>query len=135
MKIKIPHYNLIWVIRYWLGIMMVYHSYWFFFEANGAKDFTGYLESNGFVFPQVQAIIAKSVEFFGGLLLILGLWTRFVSFMIALVFCVIVFYMHKGLIWSEGELAFNYLLMAIILFFNPEIPFQFIKFKKINNYE
>ncbi|WP_273565841.1 DoxX family protein [Maribacter halichondriae] len=131
--IKIPKLNLVWIIRYWLGIMLMYHSYWFFFETNGSQDFTAYLENNHFPLPNILGFIAKSVEFFGGLLLVLGLWTRLVSILIVSVLGVAVFYMHKGLFWSEGELAFCYLLMAIILFFNPEIPFKIFNRKNNKN--
>ena len=123
---KIPHLNLIWLIRYWLGAMMIYHSYWAFFDDNGLTGFAEYLVKS--CFPEAYslplAILSKSIEFFGGILLFFGFATRLVSFLIILVMGIAVFYMHKGLIWGEGELAFNYLLMAIILFFNPSIPFK-----------
>jgi len=127
--IKIPNLHVTWILRYWLGIMMMYHSYWFFFEPNGMQDFTTFLADNGFPLPRVLGFIAKSIEFGGGALLLLGLWTRLVALMIILVLGVAVFYTHSGLVWSEGELAFSYLLLAVILFFNPDIPYQFLNRK------
>lgn len=128
--INIPQLNLVWLLRYWLGFMLMYHSYWAFFEPGGMQDFTMYLSNNNFVFPKVLAVLAKSIEFFGGLLLVIGLWTRLVSFLMILVLGVAVFFMHKGLFWSEGELAFCYVLMAVILFFNPNIPFKLLNKKQ-----
>lgn len=130
---KIPVIDLVWILRYWLGVMMIYHSYWAFFDEGGLSGFAGYLVKNGF--PESLsyglAVVSKGIEFFGGIILLTGIATRLVAFFIFLVMGVAVFYMHKGLIWSEGELAFNYLLISIILFFNPYIPFQIFS-KKLN---
>ena len=127
--INFPEKNVTWLLRYWLGFMMMYHSYWAFFEADGLSGFAEHLGKHGFPIPYAMAIASKSIEFFGGLVLISGVATRFIAFLIASVMGVAVFYMHKGLLWSEGELAFNYFLMAIILFFMPSIPYHFSKRK------
>ncbi len=124
---RIPVLDLTWLLRYWLGIMMIYHSYWAFFDKGGMTGFAGYLDSLGVPFPAAMAIVVKSCEFFGGILLLMSLLTRIVSFLIFSVMSVAVFHAHDGLIWSEGELAFNYWIMALILFFNPRIPFAIIK--------
>jgi len=125
--VDFPEKNVTWLLRYWLGFMMMYHSYWVFFEEGGFANFAEYLDKHGFPLPYVMVAISKSIEFFGGLLLVLGVATRVIAFLIALVMGVAVFYMHKGLFWSEGELAFNFFLMAMILFFMPSIPFNIFK--------
>ena len=118
---KIPTRDLTWILRIWLGSMMIYHSYWAFFDEGGLTGFAGYLVKNGF--PESLsfglAILSKGIEFFGGIVLLSGLATRLASLLVALIMGVAVFYLHKGLIWSEGELATNYLIIAIILFFSP----------------
>lgn len=126
--LSFPEKNVTWLLRYWLGAMMMYHSYWAFFDEGGLSYFADYLGKHGFPIPHVLAIISKSIEFFGGLLLILGIATRPIALLVSSVMGVAVFYMHKGLFWSEGELAFNYFIMAVILFFMPNIPFS--PFKK-----
>lgn len=123
---RLRHRNVTWVLRYWLGVMMVYHSYWAFFDEGGMSGFADYLNGNGIPFPFFMAVMAKSSEFFGGILLLIGLLTRVASLLIFCVMFVAVFHMHHGLVWSEGELAFNYLLMAAILFFEPNTPFNLI---------
>jgi len=130
---KIPHFNLTWLLRYWLGFMLIYHSHWLFFEPDATKEFVAFIASKGFPVPEILAYLAKSIEFFGGALLLTGLYTRLVSFLIVLVLGIAALYIHKGLFWSEGELAFNYFLIAVILFFNPNIPFKL--FKKNNKIE
>lgn len=132
-NLNLPHINLVWILRYWLGFMLMFHSYWAFFEPNGMQEFATYLSKNNFIFPEILATIAKSIEFFGGLLLVLGLWTRLISFLMILVLGTAVFYMHKGSFWSEGELAFCYVLMAVILFFNPNVPFKIFNIKQKKN--
>ncbi len=123
---KIPKIDITWLLRYWLGLMMMYHSYWTFFDEGGLTGFAQYLTESGF--PKnssfLLAVVSKSIEFFGGLLLILGIGTRLISFLIMVVMGVAVFYIHEGLILGEGELGFNYFLIAVILFFNPSIPFH-----------
>lgn len=129
---KLPVKDLTFVLRYWLGAMMIYHSYWAFFDEGGLGGFAEYLVKSGF--PEslsfALAIISKGIEFFGGIILLTGFATRVAAFLIILVMSVAVFYMHKGLIWSEGELATNYLIMAIILFFMPNTPFNIFKQKQ-----
>ncbi|MDJ0646461.1 MAG: DoxX family protein [Flavobacteriaceae bacterium] len=128
MKKVFQNYNVIWLIRYWLGIMMIYHSYTALF-AGGISGFSEYLNSLNIPFSNVMAYIAKSSEFLGGLMIILNIGTRLFSGLIIAVMSVAVFIAHKGLILTEGELAFTYLLLAVVLFFHPEIPFKI--FKKI----
>ncbi len=120
---KLPFFNLTWLIRYWLGIMLIFHSY----EPlllGGMSGFAGYLESLGIPFPAIAAYVAKISECLGGLMTILNIWTRFFTALIIIVMLVAVFIGHKGLIFGEAELAFNYLLLSSILFFKPNMPFK-----------
>ncbi|WP_222984772.1 DoxX family protein [Flagellimonas meishanensis] len=122
---KIPVLDVTWLIRYWLGIMMILHSYeTLLFD--GISGFAGYLEALGIPFPAVAGYLAKVSECLGGLMIILNIWTRLFSALIGMVMLVAVFVGHKGLIFGEAELAFNYFLLAVVLFFRPSIPFKLI---------
>lgn len=121
-----PNINLIWLIRYWLGIMMIWHSYEPLL-VTGVDGFSGFLESLGIPFPVVMAYVAKLAELVGGLMLIVNYKSRLFSGLIIVVMLVATFVAHKGLIFGEAEMAFNYLILATILFFNPEIPFKIFK--------
>lgn len=126
MNKHIPTLDLSWLIRYWLGLMMIFHSY----EPlliGGLSGFATYLDSLGIPFPTIGAYAAKISECLGGLMIILNIWTRFFSGLIIIVMSVAVFVGHKGLIFGEAELAFNYLLLAVVLFFKPSIPFNLLK--------
>ncbi len=130
MSIKIGAHDITWILRYWLGAIMMYHSYWAFFEKDGLSGFSEYLANNDFPMPFLLAVVAKGTEFGGGFLLIMGIATRMVGLMIGLVMTVAVFIMHKGLFWSEGELAFNYLLLAIVVFFSPADEYGLVRLIK-----
>ena len=123
---KLPVHDLTWLLRYWLGAIMIFHSYGYLFLSD-ISGFAGYLESLGIPFPTVLAYIAKISEGLGGLMIILNIGTRLFSGLIIIVMAVAVLIAHSGLIFGEAELAFNYLILATILFFNPDIPFKIFK--------
>ena len=67
------------VLRLMVGVVFVFHGGQKLFGAFGGpgiKGFTGYLQSLGIPFPEVNAYMASGAEFFCGLALILGLWVR-----------------------------------------------------------
>ena len=105
---------------------MIFHSYGYLFLSD-ISGFAGYLESLGIPFPTVLAYIAKISEGLGGLMIILNIGTRLFSGLIIIVMAVAVLIAHCGLIFGEAVLAFNYLILATILFFNPDIPFKIFK--------
>lgn len=101
----------------------MYHSYDILF-LGGIQGFAAYLDSLRIPNSILFAYMAKTAEFFGGLMVLLNIFTRIFSALLITVMLVAVFVAHKGLIFSDAALAFNYLLMAIILFFDPNIPFK-----------
>ncbi len=125
---NIPIKDLSWFLRYWLGIILMWRSYDPLF-ISGIAGFADYLDSLSIPMAKIMAYVAKSAEFFGGLMIVLNLWTRLFAVLVIIVMAVAVFVAHKGLILTEAELAFNYLLLAILLFFNPNIPFKIFKSK------
>lgn len=113
--------NSLILLRLWLGFMMMYYSYEPLF-INNMDGFADYLEKDlGFPMPLFFAYLGKGGEFFGGLLLFLGLFTRVGALLIMIVMSVAVFIASKGNILGGGALAFNYLMQAFIIFcFVPE---------------
>lgn len=49
----------------------------------GYAGFVGYLQSKGVPFVQIAAPVATAIEALGGVLLVLGFWTRPVAFIMA----------------------------------------------------
>ena len=128
---KIPYKNISWLLSIWLGVMMMYHSYETLFFG-GLSNFAGYLESMGIPFPKVMSPIAKMGEFFGGLAVLIGTMQlqRIGLVFIICVMAVATFVAHKGLVWSDAQLSFTFLLIAIVLFFNPAPSIFHLFFKK-----
>ena len=74
----------------------------------------------GFPFPVFFAWVAVLSEFFGGILIMLGLFTRAAALLNVLVTFTATFLYHKGDIGNAGLLSFFFMIMCIcILLFGP----------------
>jgi putative oxidoreductase len=80
----------------------------------GVAGVTGFLGSLGFPAPEVMAVLLIAVEVGGGLLLILGAFTHWVSKVLAFVALVALLTVHlsKGFFVSGGGYEFALLLLA-----------------------
>jgi putative oxidoreductase len=91
----------------------------FLFMAHGAQKLFGFLAPPGAPTPPLmsQIGIGGALEFFGGLLLILGLFTRPVAFILSGMMAVAYFQMHApGGFWplqNKGELAVLYCFLFL----------------------
>ncbi len=99
---------------------------------NGLQGFSGYLESLGMPMPMAMAWMAKGSEFFGGALLIIGLFTRISSVFLLITMVVAVFVANGGNITGDGELAFVYLItcFAILIHGPGKLSLDHILFKE-----
>ncbi len=66
--------------------------------------------------PVFMAYVGKFAEFFGGVLLILGLFTRAASLLLVINMTVITFLIRKSLIFGEDEHPFLFLLLFAVFF-------------------
>ncbi len=93
----------------------------FLFIAHGAQKLFGFLAPPGMPgFPLLSQMgIGGVLEFFGGLLLLLGLFTRPVAFILSGMMAVVYFQMHApGGFWplqNKGELAVLYCFVFLFL--------------------
>ena len=93
----------------------------FLFIAHGAQKLFGFLAPPGAPTPPLfsQIGIGGILEFFGGLLLLLGLFTRPVAFILSGMMAVAYFQMHApGGFWplqNKGELAVLYCFVFLFL--------------------
>jgi len=99
----------------------------FIFSAHGAQKlfawFGGYgldgtgqwMESIGLTPGYLMALTAGSAEFFGGLLLIIGLFTRLSAFVLSITMIVAIFsvHIHNGLFMSNNGYEFGLALLGI----------------------
>ena len=115
--------SLLSILRIWLGFMMMRHSYEpLLFE--GVEGFARYVGELGFPAPMLFAYLAKGGEFIGGLLVLLGFFARIGAFLIIITMAVAVFIAHSNSILGDGELALNYLLIAIVVFWDNPTNFS-----------
>ena len=93
----------------------------FLFIAHGAQKLFGFLAPPGMpsFAPFSQMWVGGVLEFFGGLLLLLGLFTRPVAFILSGMMAVAYFQMHApGGFWplqNKGELAVLYCFVFLFL--------------------
>jgi len=72
----------------------------------------------GFPFPTFFAWVAVLSEFFGGILLMLGLFTRPAALLNVLVTFTATFIYHKGDIGNAGLISFFFMIMCISILLN-----------------
>jgi len=104
-------------MRLTLGAIMIGHSYHKVF--GGLHHYAGFIGSLGL--PAWSAYLSAFVEFFGGLLVLAGLFTRPVAFAICIDLCVAIWkvHLHNGLTGNGGmelPLAAATLAFALIFF-------------------
>ena len=76
--------------------------------------FEDFFDKIGIPFPGLMAPFIGSLEFFGGILLILGLATRLLGFMFVCDMAVAIL-VAKGLVWGKNELEIMLLLSSLSL--------------------
>jgi putative oxidoreductase len=104
-------------IRIISGILILIHGY-SVFDTVKMDGMAKYLGSElGLPLPLLMAYLAKCAEFFGGLLFVIGLFTRLVSIPLVITMAVAVFGAHNGEITGEAEHAFLFLLVFAAFFF------------------
>jgi putative oxidoreductase len=107
------------LIRVALGLILIPHGYGKLFlndAVHAANNFVKF----GWAYPLAWAYFIGALEFFGGILLVLGLWTRAVALAFAIemaVICFAVLWPH----WSWGHRGMEYALfmgiVALAIFF------------------
>lgn len=111
------------LLRFFVGLALctVFEK---FFPKNGIwgpqEWFIQDTASMGFPFPTFFAWVAVLSEFFGGILLMVGLFTRPAALLNVLITFTASFIYHKGDIGNAGLLSFFFMIMCLcILLFGP----------------
>jgi putative oxidoreductase len=111
------------LLRIYLGFMMVWHTYDVLF-GGGMGDYIKYVDKVGIPFAGVLGYLSKIFEFLGGIMLILGFFTRIGAAMIAIVLAVAVFWVSRNNILGGGGLALTYLMISLVIFCSPPTKFS-----------
>ena len=121
--------NLIWgiyllLIRFWLGRTMISggQSILTFFSKENQKFFKHWFgDELGFPAPLLMAFLAKGTEYFGGILVCIGLFTRISSSLIAFVMLIatltanIDYHMKEHLFIEDASVTISSFLFACLL--------------------
>lgn len=105
------------ILRVVLGALFIAHGYPKLFK--NFSGFAGWLESLGFRPAKFWAFVAGAVEFFGGILLVLGLWIPVVGILLVLEMLVAMWKVKWGKVGLTDaggwELDLIYLAVALAL--------------------
>ena len=82
--------------------------------AMGISGFTGFLTSLGVPAPSVAAVIVALVETAGGLLILLGLWTRVAALLLAVNMLVAILLVHIGKGFSVAAGGYEFALVLLL---------------------
>lgn len=98
------------LIRIWTGAMMLYHGY---MKMSNPYDFIANTVVTKLGMPEFLGWAAIFSELLGGLLLIIGLFTRPAALFITITMGVAVFNFHLHDEWKKKEFALAYLLPSL----------------------
>jgi putative oxidoreductase len=89
-----------------------------FFNVEAMQGFTKYLENDlHFPAPSLMAYLRTGAELFGGIMMVLGLFTRLGAFLIMITMLVATFTAAKGDLLGEGETPFVYAIFCLTIIF------------------
>ena len=112
------------VMRFVLGAIMIAHGYKKVFGGfHGHQQFVGSLG-----IPQWMAYLSTATEFFGGIAIVLGLFTRFVAlaFLIEMAVAIVRVHWKNGLTGQGGyEFPLSLVAIAFVLMCYGAGPFGF----------
>lgn len=120
-------FHFIGIARVFFGALIANHGL-MVFNSEAMQQMTTMLGEGGMPAPALLAYLAKGSEFFGGVLLALGLFTRAAIIPLVITMLVAVFAAHKGQIFGEGEHAFLFLLAFVTFFFTGAGKWSFDNF-------
>ena len=99
-----------------LGAFMIFHG-WELFDTAKMNEYTTWDLFKGSGFGGSLPYIGKAAELIGGILLLLGLFTRLASILIICTMAYITFIIADGKIFSNDQHPFLFVLLGLVFFF------------------
>jgi len=106
------------LLRLSVGTVFVYHGsqkLFGWFGGHGMAGFAGFLGQLGVPFPELNAWLAASAEFFGGLALLLGLAVPLAALPLTITMLVAAFSAHSGFDITRGGNEYTLVLASVAL--------------------
>jgi putative oxidoreductase len=104
------------VLRFVIGFMMARHGFEVFTTEKMIGD-TKWMNEIHFMFPSFIAYVGKGAEFLSGCLLMIGLFTRLASFVLAITMLTITFGIGQGRMLMEDQHPFLFAVLAVVFMF------------------
>ncbi|MBI2657569.1 DoxX family protein [Candidatus Woesearchaeota archaeon] len=103
------------LLRVVLGFMFAYHGYSKLFVAGALPGTAKFFAAIGIPLANYAAVIVAFAEFFGGILLVLGLLTRLASLVLIIEMLVAFFKVHlkQGFLISQQAYGYEYVLLIL----------------------
>ena len=114
------------LLRVWLGIAFIIHGLPGIFSAGYMDGFTAYMETLDMPMPALMAYLSKGAELICGILLLLGLFTRYAALIILIDMLVATFMAMRGDIFADyqAQISFTYLVIALALFLSKPTSYS-----------
>ena len=109
------------IMRFALGLFFIFHGsqkLFGLFEGLGLVEFTSLIETLQLAYPQYLSVSIAAAEFFGGLLLILGIYTRIAAGVLSVTMFASGYYVYQNVVGLHIEriaypMNLAYLLVGI----------------------
>ncbi len=101
------------LLRIMTGLLMVYHG-WEVFSVETMNMYLGWDSIKNLPFGKTLLYAGKGGEFFAGLALMLGLFTRWAAVFLATIMLFITFFIGHGKFWYEDQHPFAMGLLAFV---------------------
>lgn len=109
--------NAICVLRIWVGIVFIWYARHFYDTAK-MQNFVNFLSGYHIPSPLFSAYLSKTVEFFGGICLVLGLFTRVACIFMVINMTVATFITQRSDLLGDAIHTFLLLLICAVIFFS-----------------
>jgi len=107
-------------IRVLVGAMTAYHGVEIF-DRPTMEVYLGWDSIKALPAPEVMVYLGKGLEFFAGLCLMFGLFTRIAAFLIAADMLFICFYIGEGRFYYQDQHPFIFAVVALVFFFTGPV--------------
>ncbi len=116
------------ILRLGVGIIFVFHGFVKLFGAGSIEQFSGMLAGLHFPIPTFFAYLVGAVEFFGGIAMLLGIFTDIAAILLAIIMAVafVVVKSQKGWL-PAGDVDIALLVASLAIFFGGPGKFSVIK--------
>lgn len=103
------------IVRIIAGLLMAYHGLEIF-NRELMSEYANWDSINGLPAPEFMVYLGKGLELVMGLLLLLGLFTRFAGMLIMINMFYICFFVGSGKFWSGDQHPFLFGLIGFLFF-------------------